>query len=158
MSDDNDYEVGYCKPPRHSQFKPGQSGNPRGRPKSSKNMATVFADLLAQRIPVRVNGQRRSVPVMEALVQRMLAKALEGNARDMAAFMKLVQTYLPDTLKQPNYPHKIQLEIIESDGNGRPLHAWQRTPAQIEADRRSERAAEAMAPVHLEAIDDESDD
>ncbi|WP_345821102.1 DUF5681 domain-containing protein [Methylobacterium fujisawaense] len=39
---DEDYEVGYRKPPRHTQFKPGTSGNRRGRPRRSKNIDTLF--------------------------------------------------------------------------------------------------------------------
>jgi len=52
MSDEDDYEVGYKKPPKQHQFQPGQSGNPKGRPKGTKNLATDLAEELAETITV----------------------------------------------------------------------------------------------------------
>lgn len=51
------YDVGYGKPPVASRFKPGQSGNPRGRPKNARNVRTLLAAALAQRITIR-EGER----------------------------------------------------------------------------------------------------
>ena len=46
-------DIGYCKPPKHSQFKPGRSGNPRGRPKGAKNETTILREILNKRIAIR---------------------------------------------------------------------------------------------------------
>jgi hypothetical protein len=46
LDDERDYEVGYGKPPRHSRFVKGQSGNPRGRPPGAKNMKTLLTKAL----------------------------------------------------------------------------------------------------------------
>ena len=50
MVSDNqrDYEVGYGKPPRHTRFEPGRSGNPRGRPSRSKNLSTLLSEALSE--------------------------------------------------------------------------------------------------------------
>ena len=49
----DDYEVGYGKPPKHTRFQPGQSGNPKGRPKGTKNLKTDLTEELGERITVR---------------------------------------------------------------------------------------------------------
>ena len=55
-----DYEVGYGKPPRHTRFKKGQSGNPRGRPSGSKNLKTLLNEALNERVVVTEEGGRRN--------------------------------------------------------------------------------------------------
>ena len=42
-----DYEIGYGRPPKHTQFKKGQSGNPEGRPKGIKSLSTELDDELS---------------------------------------------------------------------------------------------------------------
>src|SRR6202030_3462192 len=58
MPPDNeaDYEVGYGKPPRHTRFKKGRSGNPRGRPNGSKNLSTLLSETLSEPVIVAENG------------------------------------------------------------------------------------------------------
>lgn len=71
--------IGYCRPPEAHQFKPGRSGNPRGRPKGSRNIATIVAEVLSRRISTRINGERQRILPTEALVQVVLRKALGGD-------------------------------------------------------------------------------
>jgi hypothetical protein len=67
MSDDDkpDYRVGYKKPPLHSRFQKGQSGNPRGRPcgrpRGSKNFSTLLADALNELVVITEDGRRRKI-------------------------------------------------------------------------------------------------
>src|SRR5260370_30614119 len=60
-----DYEVGYGKPPLHTRFKKGQSGNPRGRPRGAKNLTTLLIDALNQPVVVTENGRRRQIAKRE---------------------------------------------------------------------------------------------
>ena len=55
MPPDNkgDFEVGYGKPPRHTRFKTGRSGNPRGRRKGQRNLAAVLREVLRQTVKVK---------------------------------------------------------------------------------------------------------
>ena len=52
---------GYGKPPKHTQFKPGQSGNPKGRPKGRRNLATEINEVLNATVPITENGRPRKV-------------------------------------------------------------------------------------------------
>ena len=81
--------VGYGRPPVNRQFKPGQSGNPKGRPKGSKNFATMFAEALNEKIKVRdKKGKVRTLSKQELMVEVMVNKALAG---DPKAFAMVVQ-------------------------------------------------------------------
>jgi hypothetical protein len=59
--DDTEYSVGFMKPPRHTQFKPGQSGNPHGRPKKTDTVADVLRKELNSRITVVKDGKTPAV-------------------------------------------------------------------------------------------------
>lgn len=76
-----DYEVGYRKPPRHTRFKKGRSGNPKGRPKGAKNMATELREELNQKITIREGGVEKRVSKRRAIVKGLAAKAIQGDAR-----------------------------------------------------------------------------
>lgn len=81
---DDDYDdddVGYGKPPRAHQFKPGQSGNPKGRPKGKKNEATMLDELLFQKIKIRESGRERRITVFEAMLRRFAEDSLKGNIK-----------------------------------------------------------------------------
>lgn len=84
-----DYEVGYGKPPRHSQFKPGQSGNPKGRPKGAKNIDTIMQEALFQSVQITRGGRKVTVTAFEALLMRMMKGALEGDARSTTNLLKI---------------------------------------------------------------------
>ena len=76
--DDN---VGYGRPPKEHQFKPGRSGNPKGRPKGSKNEATIWRDVLSKRIPIREGGTSRKVSVLEAMIMKYIERALNDDVK-----------------------------------------------------------------------------
>jgi hypothetical protein len=79
-------DVGYGRPPAEHQFKPGQSGNKRGRPKGSKNEATIMSELLNRRIDIRERGRTRKASVLEGIFLRFVEDALKGNPK-AAAFL-----------------------------------------------------------------------
>jgi hypothetical protein len=78
--------LGYGRPPQAHQFKPGQSGNPRGRPKGAKNEATILRDLLNRKIDIREGGRARKITILEAILLRFTEDALKGNTKS-AAFL-----------------------------------------------------------------------
>jgi hypothetical protein len=89
--DEPQYELGYGRPPKGGQFTKGKSGNPKGRPRGSKNLATIV--LRESRQPVRVNGPRgtRTVTKLEATVMQLGNKAAQGELRATREFLPLVQ-------------------------------------------------------------------
>jgi hypothetical protein len=88
-----EYEVGYSKPPQHTRFKPGQSGNPKGRPKRSKNLRSVLDEALFKKIAVTEDGRLRTMSRMEALVTALVAKGLKGDIRATESLLKLASHY-----------------------------------------------------------------
>lgn len=77
----SDYEVGYGKPPRRTRFKPGQSGNPRGRPKGTKNLKSDLIEELDEKILIREGEQARRVSKQRAIVKTLVTKTLKGDVR-----------------------------------------------------------------------------
>src|SRR5262245_40261180 len=90
QSDDNpNSAVGYRRPPVNRQFKPGQSGNPNGRPKGHKSLKTMLAAALDEKIAVRgKNGKIRWLTKQEAMIELTVNKALGG---DLKAIEKVIQ-------------------------------------------------------------------
>jgi len=89
MKDPTDYEVGFGKPPVHSQFKKGQSGNVRGRPKGKQNLVTVINRALNEKIQIVEKGRRKSITKLEAAVKQLCNKAAQGDARSIQQVMSL---------------------------------------------------------------------
>jgi hypothetical protein len=76
-----DYDVGYRKPPRHSRFKKGQSGNPRGRPSGSKNLSTLLSEALNEPVVVTENGKRRKISKRQAIITQLVNQSAKGDWR-----------------------------------------------------------------------------
>jgi hypothetical protein len=79
--DEGDHAVGYRKPPRHSQFLKGQSGNPRGRPPGAKNLKTLLNKALNELVVVTENGGRRKVSKREAIITQLVNCSAKGDFR-----------------------------------------------------------------------------
>ena len=77
--------VGYGHPPTRSQFKPGQSGNPKGRPKGSRNLRHAIEQMLTDKITVREGDNVRRVTRLEAVLLKQLTQALKGDLRAIQA-------------------------------------------------------------------------
>lgn len=95
----DDYEVGYKKPPKHAQFQPGQSGNPKGRPTGVKNLATDLGEELEQKIVVTEGGKSITTTKQRAMVKTLMAKALSGDVRAIDLLLRRILDF--DKLLDP---------------------------------------------------------
>lgn len=84
------YEVGFGKPPKHTRFRPGQSGNPNGRRgKKRSSVGATINDAFAERITVTVNGKTQTLTKKELIVEQMIAKVLKGDLRALKKLLDL---------------------------------------------------------------------
>jgi hypothetical protein len=85
------YEVGYGRPPRAARFRPGQSGNPRGRPKSARGLGALVAKALDEKVEAQENGRRRRITKLEAAVTQLVNRAANGDQRATQFVLSLMR-------------------------------------------------------------------
>ncbi len=96
MSKDNDApadteKVGYCRPPRATRFRPGQSGNPRGRPRKPKPVQELLAMELRRRVVIRENGREQRIPKLELVMKRLVNDAIQGSYPAVRLLIDLIK-------------------------------------------------------------------
>lgn len=99
MSDkpDADYEVGYKKPPSRTQFKPGRSGNPKGRPKNARGLKTDLRAELITKMKIRMNGEDVSGTKQQLMLRTLSARAASGDVQATRILIDLVmQVFGPE--------------------------------------------------------------
>jgi Family of unknown function (DUF5681) len=85
------YQIGYRRPPVSGQFKKGQSGNPKGRPKGSRNFLTLLQKELGQSIVVNENGKKKTITRLQAMVKRIVAGALQGDQKALLTLVEILR-------------------------------------------------------------------
>jgi len=115
MTDNShEYEVGYKRPPKHFQFKEGHSGNPKGRPKGSKNLRTVLDEIFNQKVQIHQGGNSYQVTIIEAIVRRLANDALNGDKRAADLLIRKWVNYFPE-LADPKDNPKLKLVFLTKD-------------------------------------------
>ena len=88
------YQVGYGKPPKQTQFKPGNKQG-KGRPKGSKNFATILNEVVSAKVPAKINGKTKKLTKIELSLQQLANKASAGDLKAIAKLIDLYQQYGP---------------------------------------------------------------
>ena len=111
-------KVGPGKPPRHTRFKPGQSGNPNGRPKGSKNFATILQQQLTKMVTITVDGKPKRMAVQEVIARRLATDSMKGTTRAMELLIRLTSAKADegggnDAARETVLPDKDALQRIQ---------------------------------------------
>ena len=91
MSDDQEDQVGYGRPPKQTQFKKGQSGNPKGRPKKRSKTEFDLGEIIDRSMMVKVDGEPRTMQPKEVELRQLVEKALKK--QDLAAIDYLLELF-----------------------------------------------------------------
>src|SRR5690606_37810847 len=87
----DDEQVGYGRPPQRHRFKPGQSGNPRGRPKDSRNHATILEEELDTALPYLIDGKRKTIPARRLMLRQAVHKAAKGDLKALQLLSRMIE-------------------------------------------------------------------
>ena len=119
--------VGYGKPPRHSRFKPGRSGNPRGRPKGGASCKTLVERMALLEYEVIEHGKPQRRTILELVVQVLRRAAAEGDPKALAEVNDLLEKFEPRGFEASG-PHIFMNELL--------------SPEELRADRDRSRAVQ----------------
>nr|WP_246346835.1 DUF5681 domain-containing protein [Sphingomonas jinjuensis] len=123
----DDYRAARGQPPRAYRFTKGTSGNPAGRPKGSKNFATLIKRELDRTVNATVGGRQTKVAKREAIVMRLVDNAMKGDHRSIEAVLKYgdeaaSKTTLPPMDTDPAREREIMEEYLRRQGGGSGTH------------------------------------
>jgi Family of unknown function (DUF5681) len=113
-SDSEQDDVGYGRPPRHSQFKKGRSGNPNGRPKGVSSIKTVLTAELNETLTVTENGKECTVSKLEAIIKSLTAAAMTDPRAVKTLFALMRQVGVGEEEEQVETVDNVDLEFLES--------------------------------------------
>src|SRR5215469_3318630 len=109
MESEGNYRVGYARPPRKTRFRKGQSGNPSGRGKGSRNVSQLLLQALSEHVTVNENGERKRITKAEAMLKQLVNKGASGDARAIQLLLAEMRSRLDLEHAQTSQESKDQL-------------------------------------------------
>lgn len=119
MSDSKDYEVGYGKPPKSGQFKPGVSGNSKGRPKLIKDFNSDILEEMQEIITITEGPSTKKMTKQRALIKRITANALNGNIASIKLLTSMLKALPNDNAMDDDVLTDEDAKILEDYINRR---------------------------------------
>jgi hypothetical protein len=146
MADQDPTAVGYGRPPRSTRFKPGQSGNPKGRPTGVQSLGVILDKALAARVSVQENGRRRIMTVREVIIRGIVNDAARRDPRAIRLLLGLVDRHAPDAAsKAASVPLLSDDEAVIADYLARHAAAKQKETGITEPGQLSEAVTATQA-------------
>lgn len=104
---------GYKDPPKETQFKKGVSGNPKGRPKGSRNTLKILEEVLEQKIQILQDGKQIFISKKNAMLLQLVNSAVKGNLKAISALMPFMLNLDEQTAKEEEELSLEDKEILE---------------------------------------------
>lgn len=149
-----DYEVGYGKPPSHSQWRKGQSGNPKGKPKGARGLKGDLDRVLRKVLTIEGRGTKLKGTTQSLALEMLARRAASGDVRSIKAMIELVLTIFGSGDRGGDRERL-------SEGDQRLLDEWvadlDQGPAELEEtllDQQSGSTSETGADVSSDADED----
>ncbi len=114
-SSTSSYSVGYRKPPIHSRFPPGRSGNPKGRPKGRLNLETAFNNELNRVVTIREGDRSRQIKKGAAWVVRTVNGALNNEPKANVTFLSLLRAFPSSRAPEESPEYPLDLKMLTTD-------------------------------------------
>ena len=110
----DDYEVGYGRPPKKHRFKKGKSGNVHGRPKGTKNLVTDLREELNEMITIREGDKTKRISKQRAFIKSLVADGMKGKSRSTTPLISLMlRLFGLDDTTQPEQLTREEKEIMK---------------------------------------------
>jgi hypothetical protein len=127
---------GYGRPPVHSRFQPGRSGNPKGRPKGTANLVNDLRAELSENISVREGAQDLKVSKQRAMLKTLIAKALNGDIRAANVVLNLAsKLFEPEIASEPMPILSAEDQLVLRRFLARQAHAESSKPEGLDASK-----------------------
>lgn len=95
-----DYEIGFARPPKSHRFRPGVSGNPKGRPRKAESLPALLRTMMREKVKVRVGDREQAMSTIEVMLRRQVEKVVKGDTRAFNSMMAMLAENAPDLLAE----------------------------------------------------------
>ena len=109
--DDVNYRIGYGRPPKGTRFRPGKSGNPKGRPRGSKSLAAIFHKIINEKVQVKGPRGAKYITKFEAGLTQLANMAATGDKKAIRDLMHWRRNF-PE-LEPPQKPQSIVIRFVD---------------------------------------------